>query len=151
MTKSAPPGDFDDLVRSRLREHAIRYTSGRERVLRALESAPGPRSAAELQELSSDDVPMSSIYRTLMVLSDAGVLERTHSAEGVATFELAEWLRGHHHHLVCIQCGAVEDVDVGSEDEEALGLLADRVAAARGYSALGHRIDIEGLCARCSS
>ena len=151
MARSAPPGEFHEVVRSRLDELDIRYTAGREQILRILEAEPGPRSAAELQELSNDDVPMSSIYRTLMVLGDAGVLDKSHGADGVARFELAEWLRGHHHHLVCIHCGAVEDVDVGAAHEAALGELADRVAASRGFTALGHRIDIEGLCGRCSA
>jgi Fur family ferric uptake transcriptional regulator len=141
--------DLERMVRNRLGERDIRFTSSREQVLGLIESAPGPRSAAELQELAGDALPMSTLYRTLVVLSDAGILERSHDPDGIAMFELAEWLRGHHHHFVCIRCGEVEDVEVGTEDEEALGALADRIAAARGFTAIGHRIDVEGLCARC--
>jgi Fe2+ or Zn2+ uptake regulation protein len=148
---SIAPSDFEERVRSRLSEHDVRYTDGRARVVRLLESAGGPRSISELHEISRDDVPLSSLYRTLTVLSDAGVLQRSHGSDGVAMFELAEWLSGHHHHVVCIGCGAVEDVDVGSVAEELLRTLSERAAASKGFQAVGHRIDVEGLCARCAA
>ena len=109
------------------------------------------RGARPLHRSLGDDVPLSSLYRTLTVLSEAGVVVRTHGADGVALYELAEWLRGHHHHLVCIDCGAVEDVDVDAGDEDLLAILADRVASTRGFVARGHRIDVEGICERCAA
>ena len=115
------------------------------------ETAGGPRSAAQLHAAVGGDVPLSSLYRSLTVLSEAGVLERSHGPDGMARFELAEWLRGHHHHLVCIECGSVEDIDVGAADEDALGALADRIATARGFVTRGHRIDVEGICGRCAA
>jgi Fur family ferric uptake transcriptional regulator len=116
-----------------------------------MEAARGPRSAADLHATAGNDVPLSSLYRTLTVLSESGVLARSHGVEGVALFELAEWLRGHHHHLVCIECGAVEDVEVGQGDEHLLGALAERVAGSQGFIARGHRIDVEGICVRCAA
>lgn len=149
MQTTPKPDDLERLVRIRLGERDIRFTASREQVLRLVETAAGPRSAAELQQLAGDGLPLSTLYRTLVVLSDAGILDRSHGPDGVAMFELAEWLRGHHHHFVCISCGKVEDVEVGAGDERALGDLADRIAGSHGFTAIGHRIDIEGLCARC--
>jgi Fur family ferric uptake transcriptional regulator len=151
MRLSSGAGEFEERVRSRLRENDVRFTAGRARVVRLIEAAGGPRSAAELHAIVRDDVPLSTLYRTLTVLSEAGVLDRSHGPEGVALFELAEWLRGHHHHLVCSECGSVEDVDVGTDDEAALGALADRVASSQGFLARGHRIDVEGICRRCAA
>ena len=148
---SIASGELEDRVRSRLIEADVRYTAGRARVVRLIEAARGPRSAAELHAVTRSDVPLSSLYRTLNVLGEAGVLERSHGTDGVARFELAEWLRGHHHHLVCTTCGSVEDVDVGPRDEKLLGALADRIAASQGFHAGGHRIDVEGICGRCAA
>lgn len=142
---------FEDRVRARLREAGVRYTDGRARVVRLMQTASGPRSAAELHAGAAEELPLSSLYRTLTVLDEAGVLERSHGPDGVALFEPAEWLRGHHHHLVCIECGAVEDVDVATQDEQVLGAFAERLADSRGFVARGHRIDVEGVCGACAA
>lgn len=143
--------ELEAMVRSRLFDAGVRYTPGRARVFRLMEAAGGPRSAAELHGIVSDDLPLSSLYRTLMVLSETGILEKSHGPEGIALFELSEWLRGHHHHLVCVQCGSVEDIDFASGDEQVIGAVAERVAATRGFRAQGHRIDVEGICGECAA
>ncbi len=142
-------GDLDARVGQRLAGAGVRYTKGRRLVVRALGRAGGPRSAAELHERLRPGVPLSSLYRTLTVLAEAGVLARSHDGNGVALFELAEWLRGHHHHLVCVECGRVEDVDVGDEHERTLTGVVLAVAAAGDLELTGHRIDIEGVCGEC--
>jgi Fe2+ or Zn2+ uptake regulation protein len=136
--------ELEAMVRSRLFDAGVRYTPGRARVFRLMEAAGGPRSAAELHGIVS-------LYRTLMVLSETGILEKSHGPEGVALFELSEWLRGHHHHLVCVQCGSVEDIDFEAGDEQVIGAVAERVAATRGFRAKGHRIDVEGICGECAA
>lgn len=151
MTLSTAAGELEERVRSRLDDVDVRYTPGRARIVRLIEAARGPQSAAELHAVVRDEVPLSSLYRTLDVLSEAGVLERSHRVEGVTLFELAEWLLGHHHHLVCTECGSVVDVDVGPKDEEILGAFAERIATSQGFLARGHRIDVEGICVRCAA
>ena len=150
-TMSSATGEMEQRVRARLEASAYRYTAGRARVVRLIEATRGPRSASDLHASMRDGVPLSSLYRTLTILSESGVVVRTHGADGVALYEPAEWLRGHHHHLVCVDCGTVEDVAVDSGDESLLAALADRVAASQGYAARGHRIDVEGICRRCAA
>jgi Fur family ferric uptake transcriptional regulator len=67
----------------------------------------------------------------------------------VARYELAEWLVGHHHHVVCTVCGEVRDAAVDPASEAAIGRLVERIAAAAGYRATAHRMDIEGTCPTC--
>ena len=105
-------------------------------------------SAAELYDRAGA-VPLSSVYRTLTVLDAAGVIERTHDADGVARYELAEWLSGHHHHLVCIDCGSTLDFDADESSELKLKAIADEVGLAAGFEVTGHRLDVEGRCDRC--
>ncbi len=135
-------------IRQRLRQQEVRFTAGRQAVVKALQRAGGPRSAAELAgRLRS--VPLSSLYRSLATLDEAGILRKHHDADGVARFELAEWLTGHHHHLVCIECGSVEDVDLGTEPESTLGEIAFEVAGIGGYQISGHVLEVEGVCPKC--
>jgi Fe2+ or Zn2+ uptake regulation protein len=148
---SAPHGSLHEAVLRHLRERAVRYTAGRKAVVEALHRASGPQSAADLHRRLKTVVPLSSLYRSLAVLDQADVLRKQHDAGGLARFELAEWLSGHHHHLVCIRCGAVTDVPVDPAEERALARMAGTIAARGNHAVAGHSLEVEGLCARCRS
>jgi Fur family ferric uptake transcriptional regulator len=139
----------DQQIRTRLAEHDVRYTGGRRRVVEALALAEGPRSASELHDDLDGEVPISSLYRSLAVMTDAGVLTHHHGLKGVTRYELAEWLVGHHHHLVCVDCGAVDDVELSPPVEATLRSLVSEVVADRGFVATGHALEIDGRCPAC--
>jgi Fur family transcriptional regulator, ferric uptake regulator len=140
---------LDREVELRLRDHDVRFTKGRQSVVEALARASGPMSAAELTE-EAPDVPLSSIYRTLAVLEEAGVVTNHLGAKGLTRFELAEWLTGHHHHLVCIDCGSVSDVDIPAAKEKSVRSLVSEIAALASFEATDHALEIEGRCSRCA-
>lgn len=146
MTKS----NLERQVETRLREHDVRFTKGRRVVVAALARANGPMSAAELDEGLGPEVPLSSLYRTLSVLEDAGVVAHHLGAKGLTRFELAEWLTGHHHHLVCVDCGSVSDVDIPEAKEESVRALVSEIAALASFSPTDHALEIEGHCTRCA-
>ena len=139
----------DDQVRQRLGEAGVRYTPHRRTVVEALAAAEGPRSAAELLDDLRGRIPMSSLYRSLAVLEEAGVLTPHLGARDVIRYELAEWISGHHHHLVCIDCGSVEDVAVSDPVESKVRGLVASIAGA-GFTPTGHTLEIEGRCAVCA-
>lgn len=143
-------GDLHESIRRTLSSHDVRYTSGRKQVIETLRDAPGPRSAAELLD-ETPGVPLSSLYRSLTVLDDAGVLRRQHDADGLARYELAEWLTGHHHHAVCTECGAVEDIELGDTAEASLESMIDGLSKATGWKLTGHSLEVEGMCGPCRS
>lgn len=127
----------------------MRYTRGRRAVVDAMAKADGPRSAAELA-LTLVNVPLSSLYRTLAVLEEADVVLPHLSTKGIARYELAEWLTGHHHHLVCVDCGRVEDVDVPEQYEAQVHELVDAISSRTSFTATNHALEIEGRCYRCN-
>lgn len=141
----------EQAVAAVLEAQGIRFTPARRLVVRALAQAPGPLAAAELHEAWRDRLPLSSLYRSLAVLAEAGVLAKEHGGTSIARYELAEWLVGHHHHVVCTTCGEVRDAAVDSATEAAIARLTEGIAAAAGYRARAHRMDIEGTCAACLS
>jgi len=140
---------IDRDVTSRLGEHGVRYTPARRFVVRALAAADGPRSAAELFDELDREVPLSSLYRSLAVLEEGGVLAPHHGSKGLTRYELAEWLTGHHHHLVCVGCGAVDDVALSDDLESALEAVVASAIGATAFRTSGHSLEIEGRCARC--
>jgi Fe2+ or Zn2+ uptake regulation protein len=143
------PADRAEQATSHLLSGRVRSTAARQLVIRALSDSDGPITAAELHRALGSAVPLSSLYRNLAVLGQAGVLAREHDAAGVARYELAEWLTGHHHHLICAECGEVRDVAIPPDTERTITDLVERVADRAGYRISGHRIDIEGMCPAC--
>ncbi len=141
--------EIDRQVERHLGEKDVRYTSGRRRVVRALHKSEGPQAASDLHRTLRSSVPLSSLYRSLSVLDANGVLQKHHDAAGLARFELAEWLTGHHHHLVCVDCNQVVDIELDAASERALAVLAESAGRERGYVIVDHALEIEGTCARC--
>lgn len=137
-------------IEQRLFESEVRFTKGRRAVIEALAGADGPKSAAELSAVLGPEVPLSSIYRTLSILEEAGIVVHHLGAKGLTRFEFAEWLTGHHHHLVCLRCGAVTDVDIPSTKEESVRALVAEIAKLGSFHATDHSLEIEGLCSRCA-
>lgn len=135
-------------IEHRLSEHEVRFTTGRRAVIEQLATAEGPLSASELHSMLSPAIPLSSLYRTLTVLEETGVL-MTHFGQGVTRYELAEWLTGHHHHLICIECGTVEDVELGQTMEHKVDDVVATITAGLGFNPIDHTLEIEGRCARC--
>jgi Fe2+ or Zn2+ uptake regulation protein len=136
-------------AQDRLAEHEMRFTPARRLVVETLAASSGPVSAADLINRIGDQIPISSLYRTLSVLEESEVIERFPAQEGIARFELAEWLTGHHHHITCIACGATQDVPVPNDLEGAVTDLVEQVGRRFEFRVTGHRLDLQGVCSQC--
>lgn len=128
-----------------LREANLRATRQRRTVLDALRERPDAVTAQALhRELlkAGESVGLTTVYRTLTALADAGFLD-TFTREGEQAFRLCG--DAHHHHLVCEICNRVEEI-TADEVERWVGQVASR----RGYEVTGHRADIFGICPACT-
>ena len=142
-------GDVHDIAARKLAMINQRYSSRRRRLVEALDRADHPLVATDIVAID-EDLPQSSVYRNLAVLEAAGVVVKVLTNGDRAAFELAEELKGHHHHLVCVQCGLVLDIDVPNEVEQMLDTgVADLVSQA-GFVLVGHRLDLLGRCKNCA-
>ena len=142
-------GDVHDIAARKLAMINQRYSSRRRRLVEALDRADHPLVATDIVAID-EDLPQSSVYRNLAVLEAAGVVVKVLTNGDRAAFELAEELKGHHHHLVCVQCGLVLDIDVPNEVEQMLDTgVADLVSRA-GFVLVGHRLDLMGRCRNCA-
>ncbi len=137
-------------VARRLRRAGQRSTTGRRTLVDALARAARPVTAAELVA-DEPRLSQSTTYRNLALLEQAGVVHRVVGADEYARFELTEELTGHHHHhLVCVSCGGVEDFDPPRRIERGLADTVARLTEGTGFRAESHRLDLLGTCANCA-
>ena len=140
--------DLHTMVRVRLARHAHRYTPGRRRLVEALAGAGRPVTLSEIA-LSHPDLSVSSTYRNLEVLERSRVVNRISIRGDRAYFELAEPLLSHHHHLVCVACGAIEDIHLDDELEDLVDRNLAEAARRAAFTPLRHLLDLHGHCSRC--
>lgn len=144
------PHPVHDVAVERLARIQQRYSSRRRRLVDVLLNSDHPMTAMDIVARDGD-LPQSSVYRNLSVLESAGVVVKVLTNGDKAAFELAEDLKGHHHHLVCVGCGSVLDIDIPSSVESVLTKGLAEVAASRSFTLEGHRLDLLGRCASCVS
>ena len=141
--------DLHTIVGARLRAAGQRYTSKRRALVEILERARQPVSIPDILR-SRRGLAQSSVYRNLAALEQAHVLRRVVTGEDFARFELSEDLTEHHHHLVCSNCGTVQDVTIPQRLERSMERALDEVAERTGFTAVSHRLDLIGTCKACA-
>jgi len=95
---------------------------------------------------------VSSLYRTLLLLEESGLLTKFRDSDGVAKYELAERVTGdHHHHFVCTRCGRTEEVPIPDKLEQAITSLIESIGEERTFEITDHRLELEGVCDTCSA
>ena len=141
--------DLHDAVSRRLARHDYRYTEGRQRLVDAISAAGQPVTLPDIVAAAPELAP-SSIYRNLDVLERSGVVDRITASGDHAHFEFAEPLLSHHHHLICIGCGAIEDVRLDDDVEARVDQSLAEAAGRAGFTPLRHSLDLHGYCADCA-
>src|SRR4029079_14463951 len=113
-------------VRDRLRRRGLRWTPQRRTVMEVLAATDGHVTGAELIERCRDHDPQtipSTVYRTLDVLEELGLVRHGHGADGREEFHVSPGAE--HGHLYCADCGARSEIRAG----EAAGIVTALRAA----------------------
>jgi len=132
-------------IASKLVELGYRLTPQRMMVLSAIESSEDHISAEEIYTQVVAKYPyvnISTVYRTLELLKRLGLVTETDFGGGRVRYHPAD--RGHHHHLVCQQCGAITNID-----ESTLARLKDVLLHRYGFDASLRHLAIFGRCKNC--
>ena len=125
---------------------AGRPTRQRRAVAAAMEAFDDFRSAQEIHALLTErgeHVGLSTVYRTLQALADAGEVDALRTEAGESIYRRCS-ASHHHHHLVCRSCGATVEVEGPAVEK-----WTRSVAAAHGYSEVSHTLEIFGTCDSC--
>ncbi len=128
-----------------LKNTGLKATLPRLKILEVFQTGAQRHMSAEdvfrvlLQDRS--DVGLATVYRVLAQFEQAGILSRNHFESGKSVYELNEGQ--HHDHLVCLDCGRVEefyDADIESRQHE--------VAKAKGFAIADHALSLYANCVR---
>jgi Fur family ferric uptake transcriptional regulator len=134
----APAGP--DLGR-RLRERGLRLTAQREQVLTAVRDL-GHATPEQLAD-ALPAVDLTTVYRTLELLEELGLVKHTHLGHGAPAYRPAE---DDHIHVICHSCGAVIDADPDLTDS-----LAERLHNAHGFVLDRSHFTVFGRCRDCAA
>lgn len=129
---------------SALRERGMRITGTRRRLAETLFRAASPLSIEAIhQKLGHKSFDLVTLYRCLGAFEEAGVVQVVRDEGGKALYEMIDADHGHHHHVICRQCGKIDCLD-----DCAIGPF-EKAARALGYERLSHRLELYGICADC--
>lgn len=134
-----------DLKSIDLKTIGLKTTLPRLKILNLFENSPIRHLSAEdvYKELinENEDIGLATVYRVLTQFEQAGLLERHHFESGKAVFELKS--DGHHDHLVCLQCGRVEEFYDAEIEKRQLA-----IAEERGFKLQEHSLSLYADCQR---
>lgn len=133
------------LLEERLRERGVRLTPQRRLILRRAVTHLHFAAEELVEEVRKIDgsVARGTVYRTLTLLHQAGVLEKHDFQYGPPYYEVTLG-KAHHDHLMCIQCGEIIEFQ-----EPRVERLQDEVVRRYGYQLLSHTHKLYGLCPQC--
>ncbi len=140
--------DWSAWAAERLSDAGYRRGGARQAVIELLAAQPCALSAQEIEEAlrgSARQVARASVYRVLDELEQLKLVTRIEVGQGTTRYE-QKHSHGHHHHLVCDECGEV----VPFEDDE-LERTIDRVARRVAFHVSEHDVVLHGTCASCQA
>lgn len=131
---------MSDSIISRCEAKGLRLTDQRRTIALVLQTSDDHPDVEELYARASridTNISIATVYRTVKLFEEAGILEKVDFGDGRARYEDAE--RDHHDHLIDIHTGKViEFVDPEIE------ALQEKIAAKLGYVLIGHRLELYG-------
>jgi Fur family ferric uptake transcriptional regulator len=132
---------MSDTITDRCEAKGLRMTGQRRTIASVLEESDDHPDVEELYARASTQDPkisIATVYRTVKLFEEAGILEKLEFGDGRARYEDAE--RDHHDHLIDMNSGEViEFVDPEIE------ALQEKIANKLGYKLIGHRLELYGV------
>ena len=145
MKSAQVPGDPISRARDALRAKGMRWTPQRRALLEVLLESSGHVTGAELIErsrLHDPETTPSTVYRTLNVLEELGLVSHSHGHDGREEFHV--WPASEHAHLACEACLTTWEIEAGEAQS-----MTDSLARSRGFSVNLSHLTVSGLCADC--
>jgi Fur family ferric uptake transcriptional regulator len=135
-----------DLLTTALRGRGLRATPQRRAVLDAVDAlghATAEQVTAHVRGSTDEDVSLATVYRTLELLEDLGLVTHAHLGHGAPTYHSTQ--REEHLHLVCRECGRVDELDALHGYD-----LARAVERERGFVTDVRHLALHGTCRECA-
>jgi Fur family ferric uptake transcriptional regulator len=151
-TRRAPQEDVVlralERFRETLRRRGQRYSMVREAIARAALGYEGHFEVndlvSELRQAGIEEAHLATVYRTLPLLIEAGIIQQTLLSSGERHFYEPAFERPHHDHLICLGCGKVVEFEF-----EAFEVLQRDIAKRYGFELTAHVHELLGRCSEC--
>ncbi len=132
---------MSDTILARCERNGLRMTNQRKTIAHILEASDDHPDVEELYARASAQdasISIATVYRTVKLFEEAGILDKLEFGDGRARYEDAE--REHHDHLIDMNSGQViEFVDTEIE------ALQEKIAEKLGYKLIGHKLELYGV------
>ena len=129
-----------------LRDKGLKATPARVAILGVLEGVKEPATIDEICSMLKDKtINPATVYRTINSLCEEGLVRQIDFRHGHGHYELSS--TGDHHHIICTQCGLVEDFTGCYGDKIARAVLKD---AKKFSEILDHSLELFGICKKCA-
>jgi Fur family ferric uptake transcriptional regulator len=150
MKRAAPQKTAVSAAHERLAtwiaSRGLKATRQRDLIVETFFSTSGHLSVDELLEKAKQrdtTLGAATVYRTMKILTDAGLASARHFEGGQTRYEAA-LDRHHHDHLICTSCGSIVEFE-----NERIEELQDRVAGEHDFTVTHHKLELYGLCKDC--
>ncbi len=140
-----------DRIKKQLHAQSYKLTPQREATVRVLLEREEDHLSAEdvylLVKEKAPEIGLATVYRTLELLSELKIVDKINFGDGVSRYDLRkEGAKHSHHHLVCSECGAVEEIE-----EDLLEEVEKIVQNEWGFQVKDHRLTFHGVCKQCQA
>lgn len=129
-----------------LQESGLKSTSARVALLSLLDHEDNPLDALSISKSlneKGESIDQATVYRILDLLTDKGLITRLEFGEGKFRYEVQ---KKHHHHLICQNCGRIEDAEGNFIDQ-----IEKEIRLEKGFLVKSHSLEFFGLCKNCQS
>jgi Fur family ferric uptake transcriptional regulator len=138
-----------DRIKKQLHSSSYKLTPQREATVRVLLEHEEDHLSAEdvylLVKEKSPEIGLATVYRTLELLTELKIVDKINFGDGVSRYDLRQEGAAHfHHHLVCVECGAVDEIQ-----EDLLDDVEAIVERDWNFKIKDHRLTFHGVCHRC--
>lgn len=139
----------------RFQDMGARVTGPREIVIDILHNTDDHVSAIDVYGRAHElnpSIGLTTVYRTLDMLTQMGIVQKFDFGDGKARFELVNNPGGkkHHHHLICLRCNAIVDYSEFLDDElKFISKTQNRLSKKYDFEITDHMISFYGLCGKC--
>lgn len=138
------------IICDRLRNNSYKLTPQRQTILRTfLDNADRHLSAEDVYSLVKHEYPdmgLATVYRTLDLLAELGILQKNDFGDGRSRYEFTRKDVHNHHHLICMNCGAVSEFD-----DDLLESLEAVIFKRIQFKVVDHDLKFFGYCQKCQS
>jgi Fe2+ or Zn2+ uptake regulation protein len=139
--KSAP-----EAIINGFRDQGFKLTSARRAIVEILHASTAPLSVTQLLAALAErkeKADKTTVYREIQFMTERGVVTEVHFGDRTKRYEMLDG--GHHHHLVCVECGTAVDVPL----ENDLASAEKAIERKTGYKIMRHALEFFGVCGSC--